>query len=169
MYWELEWCALRIGMALQCVSQARLNYISQNFLYCVFLIEWASREIGGGGGKIWKPESKLHLFCSSYTYYGSADLPHWCEAPVRPIVALLSWNSLAFLTSCVCLALWHRLRFLQVILISKDRGNQETTWISTWLCRVLAHVWGFKPDHDLPSLTASLCGLQFPAQARRKW
>lgn len=169
MYWELEWCALRIGMALQCVSQARLNYISQNFLYCIFLLEWASREIGGGGVQIWKPEGKLHLFCSSHTYYGSANLSHWCEAWVRPIVALLSWSSLAFLTSCVCLALWYRLWFLQVILISKDRGNQDTTCISTCLCRFLAHVREFKPVHDLPSLTSSLCGLQFPAQTRKKW
>ena len=156
-------------MALQCVSQARLNYISQNFLYCIFLLEWASREIGGGGGQIWKPEGKLHLFCSSHTYYGSANLSHWCEAWVRPIVALLSWSSLAFLTSCVCLALWYRLWFLQVILISKDRGNQDTTCISTCLCRFLAHVREFKPVHDLPSLTSSLCGLQFPAQTRKKW
>lgn len=169
MYWELEWCALRIGMALQCVSQARLNYISQNFLYCIFLLEWASREIGGGGVQIWKPEGKLHLFCSSHTYYGSANLSHWCEAWVRPIVALLSWSSLAFLTSCVCLALWYRLWFLQVILTSKDRGNQDTTCISTCLCRFLAHVREFKPVHDLPSLTSSLCGLQFPAQTRKKW
>ena len=40
-------CGLGIGMVLHCAHLAKLNYISKNFLHCMFPLQRVTREILG--------------------------------------------------------------------------------------------------------------------------
>lgn len=153
-------CGLGIRRASQCAILARLNYISQNFLYCMFPLEWATREIL----RRFERQKGSSSHCVAHTIIVDL-LTHPVGVKQQLGLPLLHFSQNSSSDSqimWICLALWQRLQFLHVTLVTK---NRETTCISVRLCSVVAYVWVFQSAHDLPFLSA--CPVDFKFQHRQ--